>query len=270
MVGMDINSCHDDDDILDFLQDTDLIDLFNDFYHNHPPTYMRSDNTMDLVFGSIDLLQWVVDGYILYPNDGPGDQSVIGIDLNYGGLIGTQNLCNMDPTSYQSRLLVSTDIKAIAKYLNNIKKELDAHYIPTHFKTLATWCKQTGHCSQDDERIFQVLCNQMYKIAKQAKSNCKQVGPKVWSTTLASVSQALQIYRKEFYWIIWGGVPVTSEENHEAAITHTKVNMEHTQTMVADAKQQAQALQEAGLEILVEMYAAEHALNKVMVLRQLL
>ena len=121
---------------------------------------------MDLVFGLIDLLQWVVDSYILDPNDGRGDPSVIGIDLNYGGLTGTQDLHNMDPTSYQSQLLVSTDIKAIAKYPDDVKKELDAHYIPTHFKTLATWCKRTRHCSQDDERIFQARCDQMYKIAK--------------------------------------------------------------------------------------------------------
>ena len=173
VVGMDINSCHDDDEVLDFLQDADLIDLFNDFYHTHPPMYMRSDNTMDLVFGLIDLLHWVVDSYILDPNDGPGDRSVIGIDLNYGGLIGTQDLRDMDPMSHQSQLLVSTDIKAIAKYLDDVKKELDAHYMPTHFKTLAAQCKQTGHCSQDDERIFQVLCDQMYKITKCAKSNCK-------------------------------------------------------------------------------------------------
>ena len=102
VVGMDINSHHDDDDVLDFLQDTDLIDLFNDFFYNCPPTYMRSDNTMDNVFGSIDLLQWVVEGYILDPNDGPGDHLVIGINLNYGGLIGTQDLCDMDPTAHQS------------------------------------------------------------------------------------------------------------------------------------------------------------------------
>ena len=117
VVGMDINSCHDDDEVLDFLQDTDLIDLFDDFYHTCLLTYTRSDNTMDLVFGSIDLLHWVVDGYVLDPNDGPGDHLVIGIDLNYGGLIGTQDLCDMDPTAHQSRLLVLTDTKAIAKYL---------------------------------------------------------------------------------------------------------------------------------------------------------
>ena len=51
---------------------------------------------------------------------------------------------------------------------------------------------------------------------------------------------------------------------------HAKVNMENAQTMVADAKQQAQALQEAGLELLTETYAAEHDLDKEMVLRQLL
>ena len=63
---------------------------------------------------------------------------------------------------------------------------------------------------------------------------------------------------------------MTSEATHEAAIMHTKVNMEHAQTMVADAKQQAQALRKAGLELLTEMYATEHNLDKEMVLRQLL
>ena len=44
-----------------------------------------------------------------------------------------------------------------------------------------------------------------------------------------------------------------------------KVNMEHAQTMVADAKQQAEP-SEAGLELLAETYAAERDLNKETVL----
>ena len=141
---MDINSRHDDDDVLDF-----LIDLFDDFFYNCLLAYTRSDNTINNVFGSIDLLQWVVDGYILDPDDGPEDHLVIGIDLIYGGLIGTQDLRNRphstpEPTSCVNRHQSHCQVP------QEVKKELDAHGIPAHFKTLAAWCKQTGHCSQDD------------------------------------------------------------------------------------------------------------------------
>ena len=53
---MDINASHDDDDdddVLDFQQDTNIIDLFNDFYHNHLSTYTQSNNIVNLIFGSM-------------------------------------------------------------------------------------------------------------------------------------------------------------------------------------------------------------------------
>ena len=87
IVGLDMNSCHDDDKVLDFLSNTDLVDLFDDFYHTCPPTYSCSENTMDMILGSINVLQWTINGYILDLKNGPDNHSVMGLDLNYGGLI---------------------------------------------------------------------------------------------------------------------------------------------------------------------------------------
>ena len=94
IIGLNMNSRHDDDDddVLDFLSDNDLVDLFDDFYYTRPPTYTCSENTMDMILGSIDVLQWTTNVYILDPQHGPGDHSVIGLDLNYGGLIGQEDL----------------------------------------------------------------------------------------------------------------------------------------------------------------------------------
>ena len=88
IIGLNMNSRHNDDDVLDFLSDNDLVDLFDNFYYTRPPTYTHSENTMDMILGSIDVMQWTTNAYILDPQHGPGDHSVIGLDLNFGGLIG--------------------------------------------------------------------------------------------------------------------------------------------------------------------------------------
>ena len=126
IMGLDMNSGHDDDDVLDFLSDNDLIDLFDDFYHTRPPTYSCSKNTMDMILGSINVPQWTVNAYILDPRHGPGDHSIIGLDLNYGGLIGQEDLREIDQTAFQSRILMSTDQKATTIYLEQVLKNLES------------------------------------------------------------------------------------------------------------------------------------------------
>lgn len=270
IIGLDINSRHDDDDVLDFLADTDLVDLFDDFYHTRPPTYTRSKNTMDMVLGSLDILQWTVNAYIFDPHSGPGDHSVIGIDLNYGGMIGREDLREIDQTAFQSRLLTSTDQKATKAYLKQVTSELEEHNVRHRFETLIERCDRTSRCTPDDERIFQALCTQLYAIAKRAESNCKRVGPKPWSTTLASVGQALQIARKEFYRLVRGGVPSNQSDDKASAIAGAKANLDTATAMIAEAKQNAATLREAGLQLLAEQYAEEHSITKATALKQLL
>ena len=72
-----MNSHHNDDKVLVFLFDSDMFNLFDDFYHHYPPTYTRSNNTMDIILGSLNVLQWMVNGYILDPEHGPRDHLVI-------------------------------------------------------------------------------------------------------------------------------------------------------------------------------------------------
>ena len=270
IIGLDMNSRHDDNDVLDFLSDNDLVDLFDDFYYTRPPTYTRSENTMDMILGSIDVLQWTTNAYILDLQHGPGDHSVIGLNLNYGGLIGREDLREIDQTAFQSRLLTSTDLKVTKAYLEQVSNELEAHNICNRFHTLIEWCDRTDRCSDSDEDIFQQLCKQLYDIAKRSESNCKRVGPKPWSTTLASVGQTLQIAQKEFFRLTRRGPPEYQVDDRASNIARAKENLAMAKRMVTDVNQHASALRETGLQLLTEQYAEEHNASKETALKQLL
>jgi hypothetical protein len=93
ILGMDANDPHDDDDILDFMCDTSLVDVFDDFLPTErPPTYTRSSKQIDQLLCSIDLLPYWTNAFIMDPNDGQGDHSTFGGDLNLGTLINSNNL----------------------------------------------------------------------------------------------------------------------------------------------------------------------------------
>ena len=91
---------------------------------------------MDMILGSINVMQWTANAYILDPQHGPGDHSVIGLDLNFIGLIGQEDLREINQTAFQSRLLTSTDLKATKAYLNQVGNVLEAHNIYIRFHTL--------------------------------------------------------------------------------------------------------------------------------------
>ena len=262
IVGLNMNSCHNDDEVLDFLSNTDLVNLFDNFYHTRPLTYSCSENTMDMILGSIDILQWTINGYILDPKNGSGDHSVIGLDLNYGSLISWEDLQEIDQTAFQSRLLMSTDQKATKVYLDQVLKELEAQNTYNWFLILIEWCDRTNQCSESNEWAFHQLCTQLYDIAKCSKLNCKWVGPKPWSMTLASVGQALQIACKEFFRLVHGGPPQDQVDDRESAIARAKQNLETVALMVTDVKQHASTLRKTGLQLLTEQYAEEHKVSQ--------
>ena len=78
----------------------------------------------------------------------------VGLDLNYGGLIGRDDLCKIDLMALQSRILVSTDQNALKTYLRLVLKELEVQNIYQCLTTLSKWCEQTNLCTEDDEHIF--------------------------------------------------------------------------------------------------------------------
>ena len=155
-------------------------------------------------------------------------------------------------------------------YLEQVLENLESQNICNCFLALIEQCNWTNWCSKADKRAFQLLCTQLYDIVKHAKSKCKWVGPKPWSTTLASIGQALQIARKEFYRLVWCGIPQEQAKDKESAIACAKQSMETAELMVTDVKQHASTLHETGLQLLAEQYAAEHNVSKEMALKQLL
>ena len=147
-------------------------------------------------------------------------------------------------------------------YLKQVSNKLEAHNICDRFHTLIEQCDRTDQCSDSDEDIFQQLCKQLYDIAKHSELNCKCVGPKPWSMTLASVGQTLQIAWKEFFRLARGGLPEYQVDDRASAITRAKENLTMAKLMVTDVNQHASALRETGLQLLAEQYAEEHNASK--------
>ena len=208
IIGMDANAAHDDDEVLDFMCETELIDVFDDFVaHPRPPTYARGTKQIDHLMSSIDLLQYWTNAFIMNPNFGPGDHSTFGGDLNFGALINSTDLRKIDPTNEQSRTLGSTDVKARKTFLADLKQQLIEQNVFQRMQCLIDRCERTNRCTPDDERIYQELCDQLYETALRAEKHCKRTGPRPWSTPLQQAGKAVQYARKEFYRLVRGGRP---------------------------------------------------------------
>jgi hypothetical protein len=152
------------------------------------------------------------------PNLGKSDHSNIGIDLNLGALISRSDLRDVDPTHPQGRALVSSDIKASKKFLDDLKVKQDAHNIHHRMRTLVKCCDDNQRCSEDDARLFQKLCDQMNMNAKQAEATCKKVGGYAWSHMLANAGQTIQIIKRELTRLIRGGPPTDPSDDRNSAI----------------------------------------------------
>ena len=123
---------HNDDEILDFLQDTNMIDAFDDFFDECPATHINGSKQINLISFSHGLAPFINDAFILDPKDGKGDHLYIGIDLDFGLLTSHDDLSNIDPGHCQNRILVSTNVKALQSHLEQVKQKNDSHNIMTH------------------------------------------------------------------------------------------------------------------------------------------
>jgi hypothetical protein len=135
IVGWDANDAHFSDDVTTFLEDTDMADAFTDFFDECPPTHNRGSLQIDLISMSPSLLQYVENAFILDPNHGEGDHSYIGIDFDITSLVNWNKICDVNPRHHQNCILVLTNVKRQAKYLDRLKKKQDRHNIPNKCAT---------------------------------------------------------------------------------------------------------------------------------------
>jgi len=163
---MDANAAYNDDEVLDFLMEADLVDLHNDTLFDCPPTYNRSSKQIDIFAGSLEVLHYLLPTYILDPMTSEGDHHTFGGDLNLGALINCTNIRRTDTTSDQFRILTSTDIKAQTKYLKDLRSQLEEHNVTLRLQNLFCQCTMTNMCTEADERSFQQIASQLYSFAQ--------------------------------------------------------------------------------------------------------
>jgi hypothetical protein len=198
IIGWDANSPHDDDDIIDFLQDTNMIDAFDDFFTDRPNTHVNGSKQIDLISVSCGLAPYIDNAFILDPKTGEGDHSYIGIDLNLGLLTSRTDIIDLHPGHRQNRVLVSTDVKATTLYLTFVWKKNDTHNVTTRLQRLYDHCHTTTICSPTDRKKFQRFGTQLYDHAKQAEQECKRKGRHPWSRMMAATGKMVQYANEEF------------------------------------------------------------------------
>jgi len=116
-LNWDANTAHNDDEIVDLLQDTDMTDIFDDYFFNCPPTHQRGSTQIDLCHLSSSISNYIQFTFILPLDYREGNHSYAGYDLDLAAMISSPNLESIDPLHAQNRILISTDIKASTKYL---------------------------------------------------------------------------------------------------------------------------------------------------------
>ena len=272
ILGVDFNDPHDSDEWLDFLQVTNLVDLHDDFFDRRPPTYFRGSTQVDMFAGTISLRPYLVNAFIIHPEKNthsPGDHSCIGGDLNFGGLINRDDIRSLDPTNMQNRLLASTDVKATARYLSHLNKQLEAHNVSHRLSLLQQRCDRTQRCTEADEETFQKLCHQLYDFALQAENQCKRTGPSPWSPMLAAAGETVLIAGKELTRIIRGGTPTNPQDDRDSAVLKAKANLALARAMSNDVKCRAQDCRDTHLELKAVKYAEDNNITKAEALSQL-
>jgi len=271
ILGMDANTAHDDDNALDFMCDAELVDVFDDFLPNdRPPTYQRGRKQLDHLLCSVDLIPYWQNAFIMDPSKGPGDHSIFGGDLNLGALLNSNDLRSLDPTNEQSRNLVSTDVKASNKFLEDLETYHDDHNIDDRMTKLRERCNRTKRCTPNDERIFQILCKQLYESALREEAQCKRVGPRPWSCPLLNAGQTMRLARKEFYHLVRGGRPPQELQDRDSAIAWAKQNYATAKQMIRDVRCHARQLRQTHLELRAEEYAKANNTTKEKVVNAIL
>ena len=59
IVGWDANTPHDNDEIIDLLLDTDMVDAFDDFLDEQPATHINGSKQIDLISVSRGLVPYI-------------------------------------------------------------------------------------------------------------------------------------------------------------------------------------------------------------------
>ena len=80
IIGWDANAPHDEPEIMDLLQETNMVDPFTDFFTEHPATHIWGLMQIDLISMSTSLLQCIDYAFILDPAISESNHSCIGID----------------------------------------------------------------------------------------------------------------------------------------------------------------------------------------------
>lgn len=214
VVSMDANTSIYDEELNEMMTATDMVDLMDDHLPlNRPNTYAGGRHQIDMCLGSFELSDYISNAFILDPMNGPGDHSIIGIDLRFSALVNRDTMEDLDPTHQQQRLLVSTDVKASQRYLEYLKLQLDSHNISNRVKCLVRRCTEQNKCTVEDEVTFQQLNEQMWDFCKQAEKQCKKVGKYDWSHPLVMAGQGVQVAQKELSRIKRGGVPHRDDQD---------------------------------------------------------
>jgi hypothetical protein len=269
IVGWDANDAHSSDDVATLLEEADMADAFTDFFDERPPTHNRGALQIDQISMSPSLLQYIDNAFILDPTHGEGDHSYVGIDFDIASLVNRRSIRDVDPGHNQNRLLVSTDVKRRMKYLNVLKKKQEGHNTPTRMRELWDRCLKTHQCSENDRRIFQSICTQMYKNAKQAEASCKTGGPFSWSRMLAAAGLAVQLANREYREAL-SGLFNPNHPNRESAIARAKANRRNSYQVLEEIQARANDLRETDFELQIEEEAAKTNSPKEAVLRAIL
>jgi hypothetical protein len=188
IVMTDANSLTNDNAIENFLDATGLHDLMAGYLPDPPPSmYQRGQAKIDHIWGTISVLTTMINAGILPFGSGPhSDHTILHLDLSLETLTGIPFHSLHDPTHPASRNLWSTNIKAAKQYINLVTEGFQAENITLQTSILASRCKRTNRCSQNDICILNKLDNDIMRILLTAKADCKKARGHAWSPLLAN------------------------------------------------------------------------------------
>ena len=182
--------------IAGLVRNTELVDVHASLLEPEslPATYQRGSTKIDYIFVTKRLLSSVRASSILPLNDGYlSDHRALVVDFDPMGLFGDTTSDIVPPAT---RLLTSTNPRAIHKYIDHIKKHIDSHRIREKIETLAD-ASTNGTWSPKEEKLYNSICHTMATGRQAAEQQLapKHSGRHPWSPTLADHGQLVSYWR---------------------------------------------------------------------------
>ena len=268
--------------ICEMTQKLGLHDLAKEYHQTPPATYTRGDKErrIDFMLGTKAIMESMT---LMVPapksvGNIMGDHRAMIIDLNITKLLG---LHPNEPVAPSSRLLKSTDARAVKKYVTKLKENYETHNIYNRLKTLCMELDGRTNITKFQTEQYEALDRDIYRSCLNAEKESKKLnnGRYWWSPKLDQAGIILQYWqrRKKHFRNAQETELLVSEHQPMGTQDSTSLTWEELEDQIHESGKTLCTIQKQDKEYRVQYlleiagkYASDHDISRETAIRDLL